>query len=211
MATRAAVTGKAPAALRQAPTSLADKIRGQMDAIRNRKYAPLGLVMRIQLGVSDDCAYMQGQANDHLRHMTKFQGLSFEWDQTNSPKICEMIDGFSGSTGNREFVFPDLWPKLPRIPDPGAPLRTSPSAPATPRISQNLEYFASGKILGAGVEFMVLQPVLQIAIRPFGASTFLMLNGKVNPWDGKYPALLVEKKARANHQMAFLIGGRLEF
>lgn len=198
-----------PNVLRPSPTNLADKIGRQVSAIRGHKFADLGLVMRINLGVSDDSAYFNGQANEHLKDITRIQGLSFEWDQSCRPKISEILDGMTNG-GNREFVFPDLWAKLPDIPDPRY-RRLHVKDPVAPKIPQNLSYFASGAIFGPEqTKFMVLQPILQIAIQPFGVSTFLILHGRPNPWDGKYPALLVEARKKG-HAMAFLVGGKLDF
>lgn len=192
--------------LRPKATSLADKIERQVLAIRDKKFADLGLVSRIQLGISDDSAYLQSQANE-LREITRLQGLTFEWNQTCRPKISEVIDG---QQGLRQFVFPDLWPVLPYIPDPRY-RKLHVADPEPPRIPQNLELFASGLIMHRdGTKFYCLQPVLQIAIQPFGVPTFLLLHGRANPWDGKYPALLVEARKKG-HAMAFLVGGKLDF
>jgi hypothetical protein len=197
-----------PNVLRPKPISLADKIGRHAAAIRDRKIADLGLVMRIQLGISDNSAYFQSQAQDYLKDITRIQGLTFEWDRSCSPKISEVVDG--SSSGQREFVFPDLWAKLPDIPDPRH-RRLHALDPIAPKIQQNLEFFAEGKIFGpGGTEFLCIQPVLQIAIQPFGVSTFLILHGRPNPFDGRHPALLVERRRRG-HMMAFLIGGKLDF
>lgn len=198
-----------PNVLRPKPISLADKIHRHAAAIRDRKIADLGLVMRIQLGISDDSSYFQSQANEYLKDITRIQGLSFEWDQSCRPKISEIVDGTS--SGGREFVFPNLWAKLPDIPDPRY-RRLHPNDPAAPKISQHIDYFASGKIFGpGGVEFICVQPVLQIAIQPFGVPTFLILRGSANPFDGKHPALLIERRKKRGNALAFLIGGKLDF
>lgn len=193
--------------LRPKNLCLADKIERQVLAIREKKFADLGLVSRIQLGISDDSAYLQAQPNEHMREITKINGLTFEWDQTCRPKISEVIDG---QQGLRQFVFPDLWAQLPNIPDPRI-MKLHVADPEPPRIRQNIEHFASGLIIHRdGTKFYCLQPVLQIAIQPFGAPTFLLLHGRPNPWDGKHPALLVEVRKRG-HAMAFLVGGKLDF
>jgi hypothetical protein len=202
-----ASTGFAPNRLRPKTLCLADKIERQVLAIREKKFADLGLVMRIQLGVSDDSAYFQSQANDHLKEITKIQGLTFEWNGSCRPKISEVLDGQSGL---RQFIFPDLWAKLPDIPDPRY-RKLHVLDPDPPRIPQNLELFASGVVIHRdGTKFYCLQPVLQIAIQPFGVSTFLLLHGRANPWDGKHAALLVESRKKG-HAMAFLVGGKLDF
>jgi hypothetical protein len=197
----------APNRLRPKSLCLADKIERQVLAIRDRKFADLGLVSRIQLGIADDSAYLQSQASDHLKELTRLHGLTFEWDQSCRPKISEVLDGQQGS---RQFVFPDLWAKLPDIPDPRY-RKLHVLDPEPPRIPQSLEFFASGLIIHRdGTKFYCLQPVLQIAIQPFGVPTFLLLHGRANPWDGKHPALLVEAKKKG-HAMAFLVGGKLDF
>lgn len=197
----------APATLRPKPICIADKVDRQLIAIRDRKVADLGLVMRIQLGISDDSAYFQSQA-EHLKEITKVQGLTFEWNQTCQPKISEVVDGNIG--GARQFVFPDLWAQLPNIPDPRY-RKLHVLDPEPPRIPQTLEFFARGLVIHRdGTKFYCLQPVLQLAIRPFGVATFLLLHGKADPWSGKYPALLVEARKKG-HAMAFLVGGKLDF
>jgi hypothetical protein len=194
--------------LRPKAMCLADKIQRQALAIRERKFADLGLVSRIQLGISDDSAYLKSQANEWLKDLTRFHGLTFEWDQSCRPKISEMVDGIS--SGNRQFLFPDLWAQLPKIPDPRYN-KLHVADPEPQRIPQNIEYFASGLVMHRdGTKFYCLQPVLQIAIQPFGVPTFLLLHGRPNPWDGKHPALLVEARKKG-HCMAFLVGGRLDF
>ena len=199
----------APHPIRPKPVCLADKIDRQLLAIQNRKVADLGLVSRVQLGIADDSAYFQAQANDYLKEITKLQGLTFEWNQTCRPKISEIKDGLN-VRGGRQFVFPDLWAQLPHIPDPRY-RKLHVADPEPPKIPQNLEFFASGLVIHRdGTKFYCLQPVLQIAVQPFGVATFLLLHGRANPWDGKYPALLVEKR-RSGHVMAFLVGGHLDF
>ena len=199
----------APATLRPKPICLADKIDRQVLAIRGRKFADLGLVSRIQLGVSDDSAYCQSQADPRAKEITKIQGLTFEWDANCRPKISEVLDG---QYGLRQFVFPDLWSQLPKIPDPRR-MKLHVTDPEPPRIPQNLEFFASGLVIHRdGTKFYCLQPVLQIAIQPFGFPTFLLLHGHPDPWDrhGRYPALLVEARKKG-HAMTFLVGGKLDF
>src|SRR5260370_13600698 len=185
----------APNRLRPKAICLADKIERQVLAIREKKCADLGLVMRIQLGIADDSAYLKSQANDHLKEITRLQGLTFEWNQNCRPKISEVLDG---QQGLRQFIFPDLWAQLPHIPDPRyRKLHVLDAEP--PPIPQNLEFFASG--LGAhraGTKFYCLQPVLQLAIQPCGVPTVLRLHGRANPWDGKYPALLVEARKKGH-------------
>src|SRR6202043_607855 len=87
--------------LRPKTLCLADKIERQVLAIREKKFADLGLGMRIQLGGSDASAYFHSQANDHLKEITKIQGLTFEWNQSCRPKISEVLDGQSGL---RQFI-----------------------------------------------------------------------------------------------------------
>lgn len=196
--------------LRPKAVCLADKIERQVLAIRAHKFADLGLVTRIQLGIADDSAYLQSQASEYLKEITRVQGLTFEWNQTCRPKISEVVDGKTGTAGARQFVFPDLWAQLPYIPDPRY-RKLHLLDPDPPKIPQNLEYFASGLVIHRdGTKFYCLQPVLQLAIQPFGVATFLLLHGRPNPWDGKYPALLAEAKKKG-HAMAFLVGGKLDF
>lgn len=193
--------------LRPKATCLADKIERQVLAIREHKFADLGLISRIQLGIADDSAYFQSQPSEYLKEITRMQGLTFEWNQTCRPKISEVLDG---KQGLRQFVFPDLWPQLPYIPDPRY-RKLHLLDPDPPKIPQNLEYFANGLVVHRdGTKFYCLQPVLQLAIQPFGVPTFLLLHGRANPWDGRYPALLVEAKKKG-HAMAFLVGGKLDF
>ena len=92
----------APHPIRPKPVCLADKIDRQLLAIQNRKVADLGLVSRVQLGIADDSAYFQAQANDYLKEITKLQGLTFEWNQTCRPKISEIKDGLN-VRGGRQF------------------------------------------------------------------------------------------------------------
>ena len=198
----------APTPIRPKPVCLADKIDRQVSAIRGHKFADLGLVTRIQLGISDDSAYLQSQANDHMKEITRLQGLTFEWNQHCRPKISEVLDGQTG--GTRQFVFPDLWAQLPHIPDPRY-RKLHVLDPQPPEIPQRLEFFASGVVIHRdGTKFYCLQPVLQLAIQTFGVATFLLLHGRANPWDGRHPALLVEAKKKGC-AMAFLVGGKLDF
>jgi hypothetical protein len=204
------MSSPALAPLRAKPVCLADKLHRQVAAIRDHKLADLGLVSRIQLGISDESAYFQAQANGYLKELTRFHGLTFEWDQSCRPKISEVQDGQMGAL--RQFVFPDLWPKLPDIPDPRY-RKLHVLDPEPPKIPQHLDFFASGEHWHLdGTKFLVIQPVLQIAIQPFGVPTFLLLRGQADPWDqhGRYPALLVEK-TKNQRAMAFIVGGKLDF
>lgn len=201
------VTGlsfNAPAVKRPAPDNLADKLQAQQTAIRNRTHVPVGYVMRIQLGVSDDSAYFQDPVNAQIAPITKMQGLTFEWDQGCYPMITEM-----DSRGSGTFLFPDGVKALPKITDPRS-RRLSPLDPAPIKIRQDLAYFSSGIVFGRehGMEFYVLQPVMQIAIRI--PTTFVILQGQPD-FAGRHTALLFSKKPRHGVHWAFLVHGNLRF
>src|SRR5207302_1927014 len=99
-----------------APICLADTLAQQLTAVRNRHYFPLGYMMRLQLGTSDDSAYFQNPVNRHLGPLTKVQGLTLDWDQNHYPQIAELKDGTSSRT--ELFVFPRGVIAPPKIADP---------------------------------------------------------------------------------------------
>src|SRR5271170_5622772 len=69
-----------------APINLADTLQRHVEGIRNRDYFPLGLMMMMMLGVSDESAYFQNPVNKHLGPITKVQGLLLDWNQNVCPQ-----------------------------------------------------------------------------------------------------------------------------
>lgn len=194
----------APAVKRPAPANLADRLLEQQTAIRNRNHVPVGYVMRVQLGASDDSAYFQDPVNAAIAPITRRQGLTFEWDQDCYPMLTEM-----NARGSGTFLFPDGVKALPRITDPRT-RRLGPFDAVAPKIRQDLEYYASGLVIARdGMEFYVLQPVEQIAIRI--PTTFVILKGETNPYNGTKVAMLFSKKPRHGVHWAFLVHGALRF
>ena len=199
-----ATASMAPAIKRPRPSNLADILLQQQDAIRNHRHVPVGYTLRIQLGASDDSAYFQDPVNAAIAPLTKLQGLSFEWDQECYPMITEM-----GTRGSGQFLFPLGVRELPKISDPRS-RRLSPTDPIAPKIRQDLDYYASGTLLGRdGMEFYVLQPVEQIAVRI--PTSILLLRGETNPFNGTKVCLLFSKKKRHGVHWAFLVHGNLRF
>lgn len=193
-----------PAVHRPKLANLADILQRQMQAIRNRAHVPVGFVMRIQLGACDDSAYFQDPVNAQIAPITRVQGLSFEWDQTCYPHMTEMDARGSGS-----FLFPDGVRELPKITDPRT-RRLSPTDPVAPKIRQDLEYYASGRVIGRdGTEYLVLQPIEQIAVRI--PTSLVLLRGETDPFSGTKTAMLFSKKKVNGVHWAFLVHGRLRF
>ena len=194
----------APAIRRPRMANLAEILSAQMLAIRNRVHVPVGYVLRVQLGASDDSAYFQDPVNAQIAPLTRVQGLSFEWDQECYPHLVEM-----GTRGSGVFLFPDGVKALPKISDPRT-RRLSPTDPVAPKIRQDLDYYASGTILARdGMEYYVLQPVEQIAVRI--PTSILILRGETNPFNGTKVALMFSKKKRHGVHWAFLVQGLLRF
>ena len=203
-AARSFMPALAPAVKRPKPANLAPILQEQIAAIRNRNHVPVGFVLRIQLGACDDSAYFQDPVNAQIAPLTRVQGLAFEWDQTCYPHMVEM-----GARGSGTFLFPDGVRALPKISDPRT-RRLSPTDPVAPKIRQDLDYYASGRIIGRdGMEYYVLQPVEQIAVRI--PTTMVLLKGDTNPFNGTKVAMLFSKKPRNGVHWAFLVHGLLRF
>lgn len=193
-----------PAIQRPRPANLAEILPEQMHAIRERLHVPVGYVLRIQLGACDDSAYFQDPVNAQIAPITRMQGLTIEWDQNCYPHMVEMHGRGSGV-----FLFPDGVKALPKISDPRS-RRLSPTDPIAPKIRQDLDYFASGRILGRdGMEYYVLQPIEQIAVRI--PTSILLLKGDTNPFNGTKVAMLFSKHKRHGVHWAFLVQGLLRF
>jgi hypothetical protein len=175
-----------------------------MDGIRERNYFPLGMMMMMMLGVSDDSAYFQDPVNKHLGPLTKVQGLMLDWNQDVYPQIAELRS--PGSQRTEQFVFPRGVCSPPKIADPRH-RRLSPTAAPAPMISQDMRHYASGQIFSRQYNdmFLVLQPVEYIGIRV--TATLLRLFGRTNPANGTKVAFLYSPKK----QMGFLVGGLLTF
>lgn len=186
------------------PLNLADTLKRHIDGIRNRHYCPLGYLMRMQLGVCDDSAYFQDPVNRHVGSISRVQGLTLDWSQDCYPQIAELQDGKAGRT--EIFVFPRGVVKPPKMADPRY-RRLSASDPFVPQIPQDVDHYASGRIFSREYNdwLRVLQPVEQLAIRV--TSTFVMLNGRTNPWNGTKVAFLYSPKK----EIGFLVGGLLTF
>jgi hypothetical protein len=94
----------------------------------------------------------------------------------------------------------------PKIADPRH-RRLSPLDPEAPKIPQDVDHYASGRIFSREYNdwFRVLQPVEQIAIRV--TATFVLLHGRTNLANGTKVAFLYCPKKR----LGFLVGGLLTF
>jgi hypothetical protein len=190
--------------LKAAPICLADITQQHINGIRARKYFPLGYMMRMQLGVSDESAYFQDPVNRHLGPLTRIQGLTLDWDQNVYPQLAELKDGQLNRT--EQFVFPRGVAAPPKIADPRY-RRLSAADPLPPQIPQDIDHYASGKIFSREYNdwFRVLQPVEQLAIRV--TATLLLLHGRTNPANGTKVAFLYSPKKK----VGFLVGGLLTF
>jgi hypothetical protein len=197
------MTVGAPSVQRVAPLNLADQLMQQMAAIRNRHWTPVGHVMRIQLGISDDSAYFQETIRAKISPITKVMGLTLDWNQNCFPYLAHMADGQTQRT--EVFLFPRGVEYAPKMADPRF-IRLKPSDPPVPMIRQDMDYYASGQIFGRdGTKYLVLQPVEQIAIVVM--SSMPILRGRTNPANGTKPAFLYSPAKK----MGFLVGGLLTF
>lgn len=200
----ATATMAAPNIRRPRPDNLALILQQQQEAIRNHQHVPVGYCLRVQLGACDDSAYFQDPVNAQIAPLTKLQGLAFEWDQTCYPMVTEM-----GTRGSGQFLFPLGVRELPKISDPRT-RRLSPTDPIAPKIRQDLDYYASGTLIGRdGMDFYVLQPVEQLAVRI--PTSIMILRGDTNPYTGRKVAMLFSKKKKNGVHWAFLVHGMLRF
>jgi hypothetical protein len=204
MATAARTMNQSARIQKAAPINLADTLQFHIDAIRERKYFALGMMMNMFLGVSDDSAYFQDPVNKHLGPITKVQGLQLDWNQDVYPQIAELQA--PGGTRSEQFVFPRGVTAPPKISDPRY-RRMNTADPDPPKITQDVRHFASGQIFSRQFNemFLVLQPVEYIGIRV--TSTLLRLFGRTNPANGTKVAFLYSPKK----QMGYLVGGLLTF
>lgn len=191
------------AVMRVPPLNLADAIGQQVTAVRNHHWTPVGHVMRIQLGISDESAYFQESVRERIAPITKMMGLTLDWNQKCFPYLAHMADGKTSRT--EVFLFPRGIEHPPKIADPRY-RRLLPTDPPVPMIRQDMDYYSSGQIFGRdGTRYLVLQPVEQIAIVVF--SSMPILRGKTNPANGTKPAFLYSPAKK----MGFLVGGLLTF
>lgn len=204
MSTATQLPGRSAAIAKAAPINLADTLQRHLDGIRDRNYFPLGMMMMMMLGVSDDSAYFQDPVNKHIGPLTKVQGLTLDWNQNVYPQIAELRA--PGSNRTEQFVFPRGVIAPPKIADPRY-RRMNALDPQPPMISQDIDHYASGKIFSREYNdwFRVLQPVEFIGIRV--TATLLRLFGRTNPANGTKVAFLYSPKK----QMGFLVGGLLTF
>jgi hypothetical protein len=189
---------------RPRPANLAEILPEQMKAIGDHTHVPAGQMLWLMLGGCDDSAYFQDPVNAQIAPLTRIQGLSLQWEAGTHPRIVEMTGRGSGS-----FLFPDGVKAPPMISDPRS-RRLSPTDAITPKIRQDLDYYASGRIIGRdGMEYYVLQPVEWIGLRI--PTTLVRLKGETNPTNGTKVALLFSKTKRNGMHWAFLVHGLLRF
>jgi hypothetical protein len=204
MSATATIPSLAPAIRRPGPANLAEILQQQMMAIRNRTHVPVGYAMWVMLGGCDDSAYFQDPVNAQIAPLTRIQGLSLQWDQECYPHMVEMTTRGSGT-----FLFPDGVKEFPKITDPRS-RRLSPTDPIAPKIRQDLDYYASGRVIGRdGMEYYCLQPVEFIGVRI--PTTLVRLRGETHPYNGTKVALLFSKQKRHGVHWAFLVHGMLRF
>jgi hypothetical protein len=114
-----------------------------------------------------------------------------------------MADGHTQRT--EVFLFSRCVKYTPKMADPRY-VRLSPTDPPVPMIRQDMDYYASGQIFGRdGTRYLVLQPVLQIAVVVMGSMP--ILRGRTNPGNGTLPAFLYSPTKKTG----FLVGGLLTF
>jgi hypothetical protein len=111
--------------------------------------------------------------------------------------------------GSGIFLFPLGVKALPKIFDPRC-RRLSQADPLPPKIRQDLDYYASGRMINRdGMSFYVLQPVEQIAIRI--PTTIQILRGETHPMTGRKVCMLFSERRLYGVHWAFLIHGMLRF
>lgn len=199
-----AVPSLAPAIKRPKPANLAPILQEQMLAIRNHTYVPAGQMLWLMLGPSDDSAYFQDPVNAQIAPLTRIQGLSLQWETGTHPRMVEM-----GTRGNGTFLFPDGVKAPPKISDPRS-RQLSPTERMAPKIRQDLDYYASGLVIGRdGMEYFVLQPIEWIGVRI--PTTLVRLRGETHPFNGTKVAMLFSKSKRNGVHWAFLVHGLLRF
>jgi hypothetical protein len=184
--------------------NLAEILPPQMEAIRSGRHVPVGQMLWLMLGGCDDSAYFQDPVNAAIAPLTRVQGLSLQWEDGTHPRMVEM-----GARDSGTFLFPDGIKAPPLISDPRS-RRLSPTEPMVPKIPQNLDYYASGRIIGRdGMEYYVLQPVEWIGVRI--PTTLVRLRGETDPFSGTKVALLFSKNKCNGVHWAFLVKGKLRF
>lgn len=193
----------APAVMRVPPLNLADQLLQQNEAIRNHHWNPIGHVMRIQFGLSDESAYFQDAVREKIAGVNKMMGLCLDWNQSCFPFLAMMADGKVNRS--EVFLFPRGIEHPPKMADPRF-IRASVDAPAVPLVRQDPEYYSSGQIFGRdGTRYLVLQPVEQIAVCVMASMP--MLRGRTNPSNGTKPAFLYSPAKK----VGYIVGGLLTF
>jgi hypothetical protein len=202
--TGTAASPAAPNLRRQPPVCIADILDRHLTCIRSRHFLPLGKVLCIALGISDDSAYFQEEVRKKLAPISQLQGLMLHWTQETAPMIAGLQDGLQGHSS--QFVFPQGIERFPKIADPRF-RKMHVEDDAQPLMRQDVDYYSSGLVIGRGGEkFYCLQPVEQLAVWLFGAPSLRLITAKTNPWNGTKTAFLYSPTKK----MGYLVHGMLE-
>lgn len=176
--------------------SLAEQIEYRREALKNRNFIPIGCVLMVRLGVDDNAAYFQQEVNNKIASITQRQGLTLDWQKHDAPQLAQVGKDMDS------YVFPRGISMLPKIKDPRI------ASAVAPMIPQNLDHYASGYVAGRdGSKFYVLQPVEQVVVLMYAASTMLIMHGRTNPMNGTKCAMLISPKGGEG----YIVGGLLSF
>ena len=189
--TMTAAAPMAPNVTRVRDNSVGTAIELHRECMRARRYEPIGKMLNIMLGPDDEAAYMQNKdVRERIARLSQYRGLQLDWGN-DGPVIA-------WAPLRSSCLFPLGISKPPRAYDP------VPSAKAGSKITQKLEDFASGYLLGRdGTKFLILRPVMYIGV--WILSSLYTMVGQADPGTGEYPTLLLNPKTNEGH----IVGGIL--
>lgn len=175
--------------------SLTEQLEFRRAALYDRAFFPIGRMLMIRLGIDDNAEYFREQVRSKLAPITQKQGLVLDWGKE-GPQMAQC------ARDRDVYIFPRGVHQPPAIKDPVIGTFNAPT------IKQDLAHYSSGVIYGRdGQGFIVLQPVEQVVLLPYGVSTMLIMRGRTHPATGTKPALLINPKTWEGH----IVHGLLSF
>ena len=181
--------------------NLADLIRYRRDAVRNRRWMPMGYLVGITFNLSDESAYGSPEVQEKWKRSNAphRNWLRLLWHKDHGMPVM-------GDARNNVFVFPFGLPELPPVFDPSAGAPHGWVNPSTdmPVISQDPLDYVNGYVAGRdGTKFLCIQPIESIAL--VAANSMFVFRAYTDNATGTKPAFLFTPDLREAH----IVGGFL--
>jgi hypothetical protein len=207
--------------------TLADRLRIQQEAARDRQYIPIGRLTSVVFEAQRSTRGLSGSRPRYVRagqekstpeamkpfserQTVLWASITLDWlTHKNAPLLAVSRD-------RKDLLFPHGLTPLPPIPDPRwVPKDATDIAPRIPQLLTGCPVVGdrvTDKITNRqGRVYGVIHPVTELCVMLMHAGgAFGRITGHVDPADGTHLALLIDD-SDPTHLEAYFVGGRFQF